>query len=331
MAPKKPKQVPPKNIKKAKEDESVPVETTTKLKDALVKRGISKIKNRSRRADAYSKLKTLKSKEKKERKEEKKKIREDQGEEACPKEVPRTIENTRIYDDTRITESDDEIRMELEDDSLGEHLKTGVDAKVLITTTDRPRARTNKFCKELKKSIPHSQIYYRRGLDLKEISKQAIARQYNALVVVNEDRKVPNGMIISHLPDGPTASFRLSNVVFAKEIKNSAENTDHFPELILNNFSTTTGDVIGRLFATLYPRNPDFHARRVITFHNQRDYIFFRQHRYQFRNQKKVGLQELGPRFTLMLRSLQKGTFDSKFGEYIYIQKKEKSRRKFAI
>jgi len=28
-----------------------------------------------------------------------------------------------------------------------------------------------------------------------------------------------DGLIISHLPDGPTARFRVSNVVFAKEIK----------------------------------------------------------------------------------------------------------------
>ena len=29
-------------------------------------------------------------------------------------------------------------------------------------------------------------------------------------------------------------------------------------------------------------------------------------------------MQELGPRFTLKLRSLQKGTFDSKYGDYIW-------------
>lgn len=34
-----------------------------------------------------------------------------------------------------------------------------------------------------------------------------------------------------------------------------------------------------------------------------------------------MGIQELGPRFTLKLRSLQKGTFDSKFGEYEWIHK----------
>lgn len=43
--------------------------------------------------------------------------------------------------------------------------------------------------------------------------------------------------------------------------------------------------------------------------------------RYIFRNAQKVGIQELGPRFTLKLRSLQRGTFDSKYGEYIWIHK----------
>jgi len=43
--------------------------------------------------------------------------------------------------------------------------------------------------------------------------------------------------------------------------------------------------------------------------------------RYVFRNEKRVGLQELGPRFTLKLRTLQKGTFDSKYGEYEFVHK----------
>ena len=44
-------------------------------------------------------------------------------------------------------------------------------------------------------------------------------------------------------------------------------------------------------------------------------------YRYVFRNNKKVGLQQLGPKFTLKLRSLQKGTFDSKYGEYEWVHK----------
>ena len=49
--------------------------------------------------------------------------------------------------------------------------------------------------------------------------------------------------------------------------------------------------------------------------------VFLCVSRYIFRSSKKVGLQELGPRFTLKLRSLQKGTFNSKYGDYIWLHK----------
>ncbi len=44
-------------------------------------------------------------------------------------------------------------------------------------------------------------------------------------------------------------------------------------------------------------------------------------------------LQELGPRFTLKLEALQKGTFDSKGGEFEWVHKKEMdtSRRRFFL
>ncbi|XP_073401013.1 ribosome production factor 1-like [Dendrobates tinctorius] len=112
------------------------------------------------------------------------------------------------------------------------------------------------------------------------------------------------------------------------------EPTEHKPEVILNNFTTRLGHSIGCMFASLYPHDPQFSGRQVATFHNQRDYIFFRYHRYIFRNEKKVGIQELGPRFTLKLRSLQKGTFDSKYGEYEWVHKRhemDSNRRKFHL
>ncbi|PIO15663.1 hypothetical protein AB205_0144150 [Aquarana catesbeiana] len=110
--------------------------------------------------------------------------------------------------------------------------------------------------------------------------------------------------------------------------------TEHKPEVILNNFTTRLGHSIGRMFASLFPHDPHFVGRQVATFHNQRDYIFFRYHRYLFKSEKKVGIQELGPRFTLKLRSLQKGTFDSKYGEYEWVHKRHEmdtNRRKFHL
>ena len=91
------------------------------------------------------------------------------------------------------------------------------------------------------------------------------------------------------------------------------------------------------------------------------DYVFVRQHRYIFKEMSdvektklkeqwekkkkqnplasvgppvKTRLQELGPRFTLKLRWLQEGTFDTKFGEYEWIHKRKEmdiTRRKFHL
>lgn len=47
-----------------------------------------------------------------------------------------------------------------------------------------------------------------------------------------------------------------------------------------------------------------------------------------------VGVQELGPRFTLKLKWLQEGTFDTQFGEYEWIHKRKEmdtSRRRFHL
>ena len=39
-----------------------------------------------------------------------------------------------------------------------------------------------------------------------------------------------------------------------------------------------------RMIQSLFPQDPNFRGRRVVTFHNQRDYIFFRHHRCAYQN-----------------------------------------------
>lgn len=53
--------------------------------------------------------------------------------------------------------------------------------------------------------------------------------------------------------------------------------TRHKPELILNHFNTQLGRRLGRMIACMFSPAPAFRGRQVATFHNQRDYIFFRQ------------------------------------------------------
>lgn len=296
---------------------------------------VSEIKNKQRRHLMFMKLKQEKRKQKMQLKKKKKKEREALGDKAPPKEVPKTIENQRVYDETTVDPEDEEVAFDEGTDEFSAYFNGLTNPKVLITTSDRPRGRTVRFCEQLATVIPNAHVYYRRGLALKRVIPQCVARNFTYLMVINEDRKVPNGMVLCHLPDGPTAHFKISSVRLRKEMKRRGKDpTEHSPEVILNNFTTRLGHSIGRLLAALFPQDPQFVGRQVATFHNQRDFIFFRFHRYIFKNEKKVGIQELGPRFTLKLRSLQKGTFDSKFGEYEWVLKRHEMdacRRKFQL
>ena len=81
---------------------------------------------------------------------------------------------------------------------------------------------------------------------------------------------------------GPTVYFKVSNVVTSQNIPNHGTSTSHIPELNLHGFGTRLGHRVGRFLGSLFPHNAQFDGRQIVTFHNQRDYIFVRHHRYIF-------------------------------------------------
>lgn len=129
---------------------------------------------------------------------------------------------------------------------------------------------------------------YRNRSGVKKIVRSAIKKGYTDVLVVNEHRKEPDGLLVIHLPDGPTAHFRVSNVKITTELrKNHRDITAHRPEVVLNNFSTRLGLTVGRMLGALFHYDPEFQGQRAVTFHNQRDYIFFRHYRL-VKNYKRV-------------------------------------------
>jgi len=147
---------------------------------------------------------------------------------------------------------------------------------------------------------------------------------------------VATGLTISRLPAGPCAAFRMSGSVLSADIAGHGNPTAHAPEVFLNGFATRLGRRVGRMLASLFPRAPQLEGRRICTFHNQRDFVFFRQHRYIFdEGGRRVRLQELGPRFTLKLKWLLAGTVaEAREGQYEWFHKRhrmETSRRKFNL
>lgn len=227
--------------------------------------------------------------------------------------------------------------------------------KILITTSIN--STLHHEAQLLTDLFPNS-VYIRRTahryahkFSVKEIASFASNRNYTALLVLEEDQKRPSGLTIVHLPQGPTFHFSISNWVEGKKLPGHGKSTGHWPELILTNFRTPLGLLTAHLFRTLFPPQPDFEGRQVVTFLNQRDYIFVRRHRYVFREKRetekpvvgadgkemkgvenvKAGLQEIGPRFTLKLRRIDKGIQRSSGQEWEWKGSLEKTRTKFQL
>ena len=159
-----------------------------------------------------------------------------------PKQVPKTIENCRVKDETFISDlqNDPEIQLDLRTDELSRHLMRPVadedassesepedqgeddsveckngeeenvedegnedefesddeentEPKILITTHDiKVSLKTYKLCRELARILPNAQYFYRKHVRLSKIFPEAIKRKYSAVIVINEDRKIPS-------------------------------------------------------------------------------------------------------------------------------------------
>ena len=227
--------------------------------------------------------------------------------------------------------------------------------KILITTSLQS---TLHYEAELLTTLFPNAHYIRRNkhrfshnFSVREIASFASNRGYTSLVILNELQKRASGIDIVHLPSGPTFHFSIQQFVEGKKLPAHGVPTNHWPELILNNFSTPLGLLTAHLFRTLFPPQPDLEGRQVVTLHNQRDYIFVRRHRYVFRDRRdtekkvvgrdgkemkgvekiRVGLQELGPRLSLKLRRIDKGIQRASGQEWEWKAKIEKKRTRFQL
>lgn len=212
--------------------------------------------------------------------------------------------------------------LDLEDDQtaeLGSHIDdeyahaSDRDPKILLTTSREPSSRLSQFVKELKIVFPNAQRINRGGQVVSEIVEACRANDFTDIVMVHEHRGEPDGLIVCHLPFGPTAYFGLLNVVTRHDIKDKkalGTMSEAYPHLILNNFSTKLGSRTANILKHLFPvPKPD--SKRIITFANQADYISFRHHVYEMpAGVKSIELKEVGPRFELRLYQIKLGTLD---------------------
>ena len=252
----------------------------------------------------------------------------------------RTIESAREADPTTPAPGDEDAAAAAAHDEFSPYFSGARPPRLMLTTTASPKARTFALLADILEVLPAATYYRRGGASMARLAAAAAKREFTHLLVLNEGPRGADSLLVAHLPCGPTARFRLTSVRLARNIPGHGRAVAGVsPELVLAGFTTRLGARVGRLLASLFPPAPAFKARQVATFHAQRDFIFFRHHRYIFeadaaKAKRQAGvreaavtaaggdgaavrdalppgvcarLQELGPRFTLRLSALYKG------------------------
>lgn len=268
----------------------------------------SSIQNKMRRQRVLEKVREEKQKEHKITKKKKK-----SGE--IEKKLPDTQETLRELQDDLIMENNEYLNAEENVDEFSEFISGEKTPKILLTTNLRPSRLSFQFLTELKNLIPNSFYYSRKKMTLMDIAKECPEREFTHILTVNERKKKPWSLSFSVLPQGPSFLFRVRKYIPTYEIFNKGNPSGYDPELILRNFNTALGRRAARGLASLFKANPEFKGRTVVTFHNQRDFIFFRHHRYIYKKKEldeeeskkaktlkervDANIQEIGPRFVL--------------------------------
>ena len=200
-----------------------------------------------------------------------------------------------------------------------EYASAGVtDPKILMTTSRDCTGKLLRFVKEMKLCIPNCVRINRGNATTTELIKIARNTGFSDVMIFHERSGIPDGMILCHLPYGPTAYFSLKDVLARHDLpKESIPHlSDQTPHLVFNNFNTLLGERVTKMLKYLYPvihdKNKD-KIRRVISFSNVNDFIMFRHHIYRKVNMNQdVDLIEIGPRFTMRLYQIKLGTIDQK-------------------
>jgi ribosome production factor 1 len=140
----------------------------------------------------------------------------------------------------------DEVSYDIANDPFASYFHPAGDAdpsnppKLLITTSMKATRTTYDFCEELVGVFPDAEFIRRKkgkGFEMGRIAGWAAGRGYAALIVVNEDRKTPStrspspspmspalmrkcvdAITLVHLPNGPTAYFKLTSIQLTKQI-----------------------------------------------------------------------------------------------------------------
>jgi U3 small nucleolar ribonucleoprotein protein IMP4 len=197
-----------------------------------------------------------------------------------------------------------------------EYARAGeTDPRVVVTTSRDPSSRLGQFAKELRLMFPGAQRLNRGGMVVADLISACRGNEVTDLVIAHEHRGEPDGLVVCHLPYGPTAFFSLTNVVMRHDIRDAGLGTvsEARPHLIFHGFHSALGKRTSDVLRYLFPVPKD-DSKRIMTFVNEKDAISVRHHVYSNpspgRSKSDIALNEVGPRFEMHLYQLRLGTLD---------------------
>eukprot|EP00210_Caulerpa_lentillifera_P006189 g5913.t1 len=182
-------------------------------------------------------------------------------------------------------------RLDLDDDNTviprthidDEYSHAGeIDPKICLTTSRTASSKLVQFGKELTLLIPNVERINRGNMNLTEIIESCRRHDFTDVIFIHEHRGVPDGLIISHLPYGPTAYFGVFNTVLRHDIgskKDIGTTSAVYPHLIFDNLTTKLGERFQSILKYLFPV-PTVTSKRIVTFANRNEFISVRNHLY---------------------------------------------------
>lgn len=215
------------------------------------------------------------------------------------------------------------------------------DPKVLITTSRDPSSRLSQFLKELRILFPGAQRMNRGAYIVKDLMELARSHEMTDVILVHEHRGEPDGLVVCHLPFGPTAYFGMSGVVLRHDLAEKPPTVSEAnPHLLFHGFTSKIGGRVKTILQALFPPAKAL-GDRVMTFANCHDTVQFRHHTFtrpkgpggddNRSRAAAVELDECGPRFALRLFRIELGAIDMKDVQVEWVLRPYFNRQKEAL
>ncbi|KAG1892577.1 Brix-domain-containing protein [Suillus subluteus] len=208
---------------------------------------------------------------------------------ASGKQIPTELKNDAktLGKDLAFDEAQEEPSTHID----SEYSRAGIqDPKIIVTTSRDPSSKLLQFAKEMRLVFPNSHRINRGNYVIKELADACRANDVTDLIVLHEHRGVPDAMIVSHFPHGPTVYFTLHNVALRHDIGLIQQ----YPHLIFEEFTSKLGCRVRDVLKFLFP---------VPKEDSKRHHVFVKVVR-------DVQLAEVGPRFEMKPYEIRQGTIE---------------------